>query len=488
VIKQIKKNRVIMAILSLAFAMRLIVINQSLWLDEAISAEVVRDFSYKGIITDFVGSDNHPPLFYLDLKFWTDLFGYSEFALRFPSVIYGVLTVFVTFLIAQRIVGKRNKSFPILASALLATSQFHIYYSQEARMYSLAAFLATLAIYAFLYLLKENDNYYWTLFSFAICALVFTDYVPVFMLPVFWIYAFLKKKPKSWWKKFLVFHLPLIVLGLLWLPTFLVQVEKGRWLVATLPAWKQVAGGASFKQAALVWMKFVLGRIGFRDKIFYYSLILIASVPFIVTLIKSFVSKQKLSLIWLWLVAPLLLGFISSYWAPFFIYFRFLFVVPAFYLLIAWGVIIFKNSRFRTLIIISILVINLTSWVIYVFDERQQREHWRQATSFVEEKATKDEVVIFEYPQAFTPYRWYSKGSVQAVGVTDSISSDPAKTAEKTKKIIQDKNGVYYFEYLRDLSDPERVIEQSLKKQGFRITDVYDLFPGVGQVFHWEKN
>ncbi|MCH7641625.1 glycosyltransferase family 39 protein, partial [Patescibacteria group bacterium] len=179
-------KKVIFLILLLGLILRLVAINQSLWLDEAIGAIAVRDFSYSGLITDFLKFDNHPPLYYLDLKTWTSVFGYSELALRFHSVLYGVLTVLVTYLIAKKLVGGKNKLFPILSSLLLATSQIHIYYSHEARMYSMVAFLASLAFYSFLFLIekKNNKNYYWVLFSFSITSLVFTDYVPIFLLPV----------------------------------------------------------------------------------------------------------------------------------------------------------------------------------------------------------------------------------------------------------------------------------------------------------------
>lgn len=486
--------------------MRLVAINQSLWLDEAIGAIAVKTFSYSGLLTDFLKSDNHPPLYYLALKVWTDLFGYSEVSLRMPSVIFGVLTVYVTYLIARKLesylpvslarsVGGRGdlrvtgkKSFAILSALLLATSPFHIYYSQEARMYSMAAFLASLVVYSFLHLVDERVKKvtWWLVFSFATAALIFTDYVPVFLLPVFWLYALSKKMKKDWWAKFIFSHAPLLALGILWLPTLLIQAEKGKWLMETLPGWRQVAGGATFKQAALVWMKVVLGRISFSDKFFYYTLIMISSVPFAISLLNALRERKKIKLVWLWLVLPLVLGFIASFWFPAFIYFRFLYVVPAFYFLIAWGI---TCSKFllKIILVLSVLLVNTVGWLFYILEPYQQREHWREAVAFVEKMATQDEIAIFEFPEPFAPYRWYSKGKVEAVGVTNSISADRLKTAEKTSQTVDGKYGVYYFEYLRDLSDPQRVVEQALRDGGFKAVDVFDYFPGVGQITYWVK-
>ena len=51
-------------------------------------------------ITNGAARDIHPPLYYYLLHFWMLFVGQSEFAVRFLSVIAGVLTVAFTFRIA----------------------------------------------------------------------------------------------------------------------------------------------------------------------------------------------------------------------------------------------------------------------------------------------------------------------------------------------------------------------------------------------------
>lgn len=475
--------------LFLSVALRLIALNQSFWLDEAIGAIAAKNYSYAGIVTDFLKSDNHPPLYYLALKVWASIFGFSEISLRSLSVVFGVGSVYLVFLIAKKL-KKETNFFPHFSAFLMATSPFFIYYSQEARMYAMAAFFASLAIYSFLFTLDKKTKgtkAYWLLFSLAIVALVFTDYVPVFLLPVFFVCGLVRKMDKRWWFNFFAAFLPLVILGIGWLPILKVQAESGRWLLATLPAWKRLAGGATFKQAVLVWMKFVLGRISFFNKNLYYLLVGLSSVPFVLALISAWRARKKLILIWLWFFLPLVLGFVVSFIFPAFIYFRFTFVVPAFYLLIGWGVSNIKNKRQRVFLGALILVVNVIGWLIYTNSPNQQREQWRQAVEFVEKKADPGkEVVIFEYPEAFAPYRWYAKGKVEAVGATDSISASYTKTFEKTKNIIKDKTGIYYFEYLKDLSDPEGAVKAALKENGFKEKEVFN-FVGVGHVIYWQK-
>ena len=299
--------------------------------------------------------------------------------------------------------------------------------------------------------------------------------------------AFLRKKKKVWWRGFLLTHIPIIVLGIIWFPYFKLQSERGSWLLTTLPAWKSLAGGANLKQVILVWMKFTLGRITFANKISYYILAIVASIPFLLVFSKTLLFKKTERTILFWLFLPLLLGFASSIFVPIFIYFRFLYVVPAFYLFVSWGALQIKNKKLRILTILALLSVNLVGWVIYVSQDQQQREQWREVTSFVEQNAVETDIVIFEYPEPFAPYRWYMEGKVAAVGVTDSISADPVKTSQKTKEVVSGKTGVFYFEYLRDLSDPHRAVEKTLQDEGFKVDKIYSGFQGVGQIYYWSK-
>ncbi|EKE12574.1 MAG: hypothetical protein ACD_13C00166G0001, partial [uncultured bacterium] len=86
-------------VLILAVILRLVSLNQSLWLDEATSANVAV-MSLPDFFNKFIPADFHPPLYYLFLMGWSRVFGISEISLRIPSVIFGVATVYFVYLIA----------------------------------------------------------------------------------------------------------------------------------------------------------------------------------------------------------------------------------------------------------------------------------------------------------------------------------------------------------------------------------------------------
>jgi len=472
-------------ILILALFLRIVGINQSFWLDEAIGANAVSTHSYQSILVNFPKGDNHPPLYYLTLKAWTDVFGQSEPSFRSLSLVFALLTIIVTYKIAELL--SKNKSFPIISALLVTTSQFHVYYSQEARMYMMAAFFAVLSVYSFIKTLKnDRDIKSFVIFSLAITALVFTDYVPVFLLPFFWIYAAIYHKNKKWWKNFLLAHLPLVLLGSLWLPIFIYQSQRGRWLLETLPAWSRLAGGATFKQAALVWIKFVLGRISFLDKAFYYTLISIISIPIIYIFYRAYKNCKEIKIVWYWLLAPLIIGFITSFMFPAFIYFRFVYLTSAFYLLLSWGIVSSKNFIQKLFLVAFILLVNFSSWLLYINEPYQQRERWRHAVEFIDENIKENEIVLFENPEPFAPFTWYVK-KAEGFGGLDSISANREKTYGKAEKLLQGVEGVYYFEYLKDLHDPQGYLLESIVKSGFYERNKYNLFPGVGEITYFER-
>ncbi len=489
----IKPKYVLTLIIFLAVVLRIVAINQSLWLDEAIGALVVKDQNYSQIMSVFPKSDNHPPLYYLGLKAWSDIFGYSEVALRSLSLLLGIGTIIFTYKIALKLVKKKEKisqKIGLFSALLLATAPLHIYYSQEARMYMMAAFFATAAIYYFTNILRKTpQTLNWILLSLSITALVFTDYVPIFFIPVLWVYALYRRQNRQWWIKFITSHLPLLILGLLWLPMLLIQVERGRWLLQTLPAWQDVAGGATFRQAALVWTKFLLGRISLINKPIYYGLIIIASIPVIFSGIYALKGKRVNDipiLIYLWLLLPLTLGFLVSFWFPAFIYFRYIFVLPAFYLVMALGVFSLKSKNSRIILAGVLIAINLLGWFIYIGDSKQQRENWKQAVLFIESHKQANELVLFKFPEPFAPYKWYANDLNAAQGATDSISANKAQTLLRTQKLIKDKSGIYLFEYLGELSDPTNYVLESVKNNNFKENDIYD-FNGVGHVIYLTK-
>lgn len=147
-------------ILLFAFALRLIALNaRPLWYDEAFAvlfAEKGFRAMLAGTLTPVAGvaSDVHPIAYYTVLNNWMQVFGQSPFAVRLLSVFFGLLTVAVSYVVGRRLFNGRAAS---AGMAVVAVSPFHIYYSQETRMYAPLALFCVLTILFFLHAARNTQ-------------------------------------------------------------------------------------------------------------------------------------------------------------------------------------------------------------------------------------------------------------------------------------------------------------------------------------------
>jgi uncharacterized membrane protein len=119
------KNIILIILLLTAFALRLYRLDhQEIWGDEAHSVYVT---SLPLLSTVSPRIETNPPLYHLLLYFWVRLTGSSVFALRFLSLVLGVLTVPLVYRLARLAFGV---PVGLLAALLCAISPFQVYYSQ----------------------------------------------------------------------------------------------------------------------------------------------------------------------------------------------------------------------------------------------------------------------------------------------------------------------------------------------------------------------
>ena len=96
--------------------------------------------------------DFKPPVYaYLDVL-PVKIFGLSEFAVRFPSALFGVLTVIATYFLVKRIFwkSKLKESYALTSTLILAISPWHIMLSRAAFEANVATFFIVLGVWLFL--------------------------------------------------------------------------------------------------------------------------------------------------------------------------------------------------------------------------------------------------------------------------------------------------------------------------------------------------
>lgn len=128
-----------------AAGVRLIGIDaQPLWLDEIITLQRA-SLHPSALIADSL-ANLHYPSYFLLVSAVLGVFGDSNFVLRMPSLLFGVLSVPVAYSIGRRIAGPMTG---LAAATLLTLSPVHVLYSQEARSYALLCFLVLIALWGF---------------------------------------------------------------------------------------------------------------------------------------------------------------------------------------------------------------------------------------------------------------------------------------------------------------------------------------------------
>ncbi len=152
--------------------------SRGLWVDEAISVQQVR-LPFPEMLADVRDRDVHPPLHHSALWLTVRIFGTSEAAVRLPSLVAGVALV-PAMLWTGRVVYNRRTGW--VAACFAVVAPFCVWYSQEARMYSMFMLFATLAVGAQVRAIQRGHRVDWLLYAGTTAALLWTQYFA--LLPI----------------------------------------------------------------------------------------------------------------------------------------------------------------------------------------------------------------------------------------------------------------------------------------------------------------
>lgn len=364
-------------ILLCAFIFRLINLNQSLWLDEAVVAKVVRAIPFHLIPSQFSPSDFHPPLYYLVVSLWTKLFGTSEIALRFPSILFSLVTGWFIYKIGLHL---KNKQVALWASIFFLFNPLVIYYSQEARMYMMATMFLMIALYYLLLLIKENQNSKFKLkrtilFNLFSALSMFTFYGSAFFITAMIITGlFLVPKRRDLRGRGFWLSIGLLISLFLLSPLLYQQIMNARVGLADVKNWSVVLGKAELKNILMIFLKFATGRISWYPKWSYY---IVAGIPTAIIWLSIALGIRKNKLLASLFILPLLFGLFVSLWAPMMMYFRYLYLIPVMSLLLASSTIEIKSNDKKKCGMTAIFIIFS---FVYLLLPQFHREDWKGLT------------------------------------------------------------------------------------------------------------
>lgn len=150
---------------------------RGLWLDEAVTVDQTTRSLLGAIFTQVGGT--HPPLFHILMHYWIGAFGLSEVALRSFGLLFGMLAIPAAYW-AGRVLYDRRVG--LVAAGLLAISPYHIWYSQEARMYTMMMFFGLLSVGFLALAIERNRVWYWLAYFLVTLLGLFTHYFFAFLV------------------------------------------------------------------------------------------------------------------------------------------------------------------------------------------------------------------------------------------------------------------------------------------------------------------
>lgn len=483
----------------LAFALRVHDLNsQSLWYDEAVTAQVAQQGLAE--LAQWTADDIQPPLYYATLAGWTRLAGLSEWALRFPSVFFGLLMIPLAYALGRRLFGRPAGN---IAALLAALHPLWLYYSQEARMYTLLTALGMLAGYALLRALaaSHSQNGYpktrflwWAALVVSAIALLYTHYFATFLLAAFALYflivVLLHPEPPR--RRLLTEGLAAALLTLLaylpWLPNVLrrfgedasywqgalkldealrhvaISFSSGETVLEqqAIPLAWAVATLAVVCLAALLWTSFRLRHSSFithRSSILFVLLYLLVPVAGILLLSAS---TPKFNPRYLMLASPALVLLLAGGLA---LPFRFSLTIhhsP------------FTINHFTRLLSLLALVALLTIFTFSIrnwfTDPAFSKDDWRGAVAYVKSHLQPDEAVLLVSGHAYPAWRYYAPDveplRLPALETLDVNAVLDLGVAETLNAGLANRRGAWLVQWQNEVVDPNGVVPFLLDTAG----------------------
>jgi len=387
---------------------------QSLWVDEIYSLEVAAA-SVTSLLGGHAGDSHTPPLYYIVLHFWT-YFGTSEFILRSFSAMCGIGAIWATYLLADTLLGR---TAALLSAALFSFSPFHIYYAQEARMYSLLVLLTVLATYCCIRAFASDAKRWWFAFVVLTVAAIYTHYYALLVLAAENVFALTSLRDRRRRTKWVLVQ---AFIALAYLPWMVVVVH-----LAT-------SAGQVFRTHVLSIIPYALFRFSAGYSLFpidYHmkanlveavktNSVLIGCVfviftPAMVAGVKAArhtrptAARILLSLLLLPGGAALAFSLLRT---PM-ISERYLIVsAPAYLIFVALGLSQPRLAWVRTAATALVFAVFIVSLYNYFFSPRFGKEQWRYVASYVEAQAEAGDVILFDAGFVKSCFDYYYRGRV----------------------------------------------------------------------------
>ena len=363
---------------------------KSLWVDEGATVTLARMAWPHFAQLWWSAEASFQGAFFLLMRAWLHL-GQSEAWVRLPAAIFGIASIPLIYLVARKLVGLRAA---LASAAILAFSPTHVYYSQEARSYTMTILLLLVSTWFFVRAVEQNRERYWILWTVFSVLAVYSHYFAALVMVAQACSMFFHRKPAPWAR--LIIHglviLAIAAPGLTYIFRVPPQAIVFTWMPKPTP--KQLlhlalflgGGGEKFVLSTILW---IAGAIAIRRErkseaisgSFWDGMLVVS-----------------------WAVVPVVLTALVSLRHPVFVQRYMIFSLPATVMLAGRGMTALSKRHLGSWLVVALCV---TSSVNIVSVYRKPREDWRNATNVILASAQPGDAVVIYPDYAIVTFDYY---------------------------------------------------------------------------------
>lgn len=467
-------------ILLVAFALRVNRLGaQSIWWDEGhsiqmASAELVQ-------IPALPGMDVHPPGYFALLHQWMAVTGRSEFALRYLSLVFSMLTLALLMRFGRELAGQRVSW---AAGGLAAVSPLYVAYAQEVRMYAVVTFFALASVYFQWRILVRGSRVWPALVGYvlATAASLYTHYFTIFLLlfeNLVWLVWMLVPRmgASSRWRRVGVWLGTQLMILILFLPQLRLALRQ-----TVTYANPNLSPPAASEFISRSWAAYTIGTTlnpGIAASLAWVLALILGLVVLLqmvrVTRGRRGARLGTAALLVAWFFFPLTTYFLVLQRRPSFEPRYMMLVTPALMLLLAWGLYVdldratdarrFDRWLRGAALLVILATFGLGTW-FYFTSVETQKDDSAGVVGWLAGEATPVDVVYVDVPH---PFHYYAD---RIPAPTRYFFVDIHTAADVLNAEAANRDRLFWVTWRGSDTDPRGIIPFLLDKAGRRAGEI----------------
>lgn len=384
---------------------------KGLWHDEAFTLAVASSDG-ETFWRSVTGEESFAGLYYLMIRLLPPLWE-NEASLRAPSIVFAVLAAITLYFLARRLFGVWVAAVSVL---LLSVDFFFIRYAQEARAYSLALWLITLATLILVDAVERPTWARWLGYGALGALAAYAHFFSALVLVGHLVSLLLHRRLVSW-KKVAVAMGSTVLLVLPLTAALLSTNSGGRPLLAQTSISDllgDLAGIAPTRSGVL--QALIFGLCGVVVVVIYLRQRRQNAEP---------ARLWHYELLLCWVLVPIALGAVISLMWPIFVTRYFIVILPALVMIVAVGLTAMRPAAQAALLVV-VLVIGAKGLGMYYEQNHKEGENWRGLVAHIANEAQSGDRVLFLSRFGRRPFEYYlDRHSGLASSLTPAYPSMP---------------------------------------------------------------